>query len=115
MRLVDSPAYRGNDLVDDPQKMLLVLETHREGLENAGSLDVDAFVPVDQNVVDARILQQRLKRAETGHFIENFGDEIIEFLRVQCEPLDHHVLRHQLLHVTADFFFRHLVKRRELL
>jgi hypothetical protein len=114
MRLVDPAAYRGNDLVDDAQEMLLVLETHREGLEDAGSLNIDAFVSVDQNVVDARILQQRLKRTETGHFIENFGDKIIEFLRVQCQPLDQHVLRHQLLHMTADFLFRHLVQRREV-
>src|SRR5215204_4041266 len=48
-----------------------VLEPHQRRFEHAGPLDVDAFVAVDQNVVDGRVLEQRLDRSETGHFIED--------------------------------------------
>ncbi len=111
MRFVDAAADRGDDLVDDAQEMLLVLETHRQRLKHAVTLHVDAFVAVDQDIVDARILEQRLERTQAGHLVENFGNEIVEFLCIQRETLDQHILRNQLLHVPADFFFRHFVER----
>ncbi len=50
--LVDAPADRRDDLVDDAQQVRLVLEAHRRRLELARALDIDAFVAVDQDVVD---------------------------------------------------------------
>ena len=63
------------------------------------ALDVDAFVAVDQDVADGRVLEQRLERAEAGHLVEDFRDELVELLRVEREPLDQHVLRDELLDV----------------
>ena len=91
--------------------MLLVLEAHGQRLEHAAPLHVDAFMTVDQDIVDAFVLEQRLERAEAGHFIENFRDEIGEFLGVQRQPLGHHIFRDQLLDVVTDFFFRQLFQR----
>ncbi len=103
-----------DDFVDDAQQMLLVLEAHRQRLEHAAALDVDAFMTVDQDVADARVLEQRLERTQAGHFVENFRDEIGEFLRVERQPLDQHVLRDQLLDVVADFVLRQLFQRRKI-
>ena len=64
LRFVDAPSDRRDDLVDDAQQVLLVLEAHRRRLEHAVALDVDALVAVDQDVVDGRVLQQRLDRPE---------------------------------------------------
>ncbi len=94
--------------------MRLVLETHAGRLQNALPLDIDAFVAVDQDVVDGRVLEQRLERAEAGHLVENFRDEVVELLRIERQPLDQHVLRHQLLDVIADFLFGQLFQRRQI-
>ena len=72
MRFVDPPTDRGDDLVDDPQQMLLVLEAHRQRLKDAVTFDVNAFVAVDQNIVDAGILEQRLERARAPSFHREF-------------------------------------------
>ena len=111
---VDAAADRGDDLVDDAQQMLLVLEAHAGRLEHAAALDIDAFVAVDQDVVDGRVLEQRLERAKAGHLVENFGDEVVELLRVERQPLDQDVLRDQLLDVLADFLFGQLFQRRQI-
>ena len=114
MRFVDAAADRRNDFIDDPQKVLLVLEAHRQRLKHAGALHVDAFVAVDQDIVDARVLEQGLERAQARHFVQNFRDEFTEFLRIQRKALDQHVLRNQLLDVPAEFFFRHFIQRRKV-
>ena len=72
---------------------MLVLEAHRQRLEDAVTFDVDAFMTVDQDIVDGRILEQRLERTKARHLVENLRDEFVELLRVQREPLDQHVLR----------------------
>ncbi len=64
MRFIDPAADRGDDLVDDAQQVLLVLEAHAAGLEQAAALDIDAFVAVDQDVADGAVLEQRLERPE---------------------------------------------------
>src|SRR5262249_58227352 len=86
LRLVDAPSHRRDDLVDDAQEMRLVLEADQRRLEDAGALDVDAFVAVDQNVVDGPILEQGLDGAEARHLVENFVDEVLELPRVEGQP-----------------------------
>ena len=114
MRFVDAAADRGDDLVDDAQQMRLVLEANGGRFEHALALDIDAFMAVDQNVVDGGVLEQRFERAEPRHLIENLGDEVVEFLGVEREPLAEDILRHQLLHMAADFVFRQLFQRRKI-
>src|SRR5581483_3758331 len=114
MRFVDAAADGGNDLVDDAQQVLLVLETNGQRLQHAAALHVDAFMTVDQDIADRRVLEQRLKRAETRHFVEYLGNEFVELLRIKREPLDQHVLRDQLLNVIADLLFGQLFKRRKV-
>jgi len=52
VRFIDPAADRGDDLVDDAQQMRLVLEAHAGRLKDAEPLDIDAFMAVDENVVD---------------------------------------------------------------
>ena len=94
--------------------MRLVLEAHAGRLQYAAPLDIDAFVAVDQDVVDAWVLEQRLERAETRHLVKDFRNEIVELLGVEREPLGQHILRDQLLDVGADFVFRQLFQRRQI-
>ena len=82
MRFVDAAAHRRHDLIDDAQKVRLVLEAHASWFEHPLPLDIDTFVAVYEDVVDGLILEQRFERAQTRHFIENFRDEIIELLCV---------------------------------
>ena len=114
MRFVDAPADRRDDLVDDAQQVRLVLEAHAAGLEHAAALDIDAFVAVDQDVGDGRVLEQRLERAEPGHLVEDLGDEVVELLLVERQPLDQDVLGDQLLDVRADLVLGQLLQRRQV-
>ncbi len=53
-----------------------------------------------------RVLEQRLERAEAGHLVKNFGDEIVEFLGIERDALEQDVLRDELLNVPADLLVR---------
>ena len=66
---------------------------------------------VDQDIVDASVLEQRLERPEAGHLVEDFRYEVVEFLRVERQPLGQDVLRHQLLDMLADFVLWQLFQR----
>ena len=114
MGFVDTASHRGDNFIDNAQQMLLVLEAYRQRLEHTTALHIDAFMTVDQDIVDALILEQRLERTEAGHLVENFRDEIGEFLRIERQPFGQHVLRHQLLDVLASLLFRQLFQRGEI-
>ena len=114
MRFIHAAADRGHDLVDDAQQMLLVLEAHAAGLQQAAALHIDAFMTVDQNIGDGLVLEQRLERTETRHLVEDLGDEVVELLLIERQPLDQDVLRHQLLDMRPHLVFRQLLQRREV-
>ena len=61
-----------------------------------------------------RVLEQRLERAEAGHLVEDFGDEVVELLGVERQALDHDVLRDELLDVRAHLVLGQLLQRREV-
>jgi hypothetical protein len=111
MRLVDPPAHRGYDLVDDPQEMRLVLEAHPARLEHAAALHIDVLVTIDQNVADGGILEHGLERTQPGHFVQDFGNEIVELLLIERETLDQNVLSDELLYVGPDLFLGQAFKR----
>ncbi len=60
------------------------------------------------------VLEQRLERPEAGHLVEDLGDEVVELLRIERQPLDQDVLRHELLDVRAHLVFGQLFQRREV-
>ena len=60
------------------------------------------------------VLEQRLERPQAGHLVEDLGDEVVELLLVEREPLDQDVLRDELLDVRAHLVFRQLLQRREI-
>ena len=51
---------------------------------------------------------------EAGHLVEDFGDEGVQLLGVQREPLDHDILADELLDMLAHLVFRQLFQRREI-
>ena len=54
LRFIDPAADRRDDFVDDAKKVRLVLKPHAGGLEHAAPLDINAFMAVDQDIVDRR-------------------------------------------------------------
>src|SRR5690242_19894671 len=94
--------------------MPLVLEADRCQLENAASLDKDPRVGVHQDVVDRRILQQRLERAEAGHLVDDVGDDPVLLLLIELHPLGAHHFLDQLPDLVAEFLDRELLDRREI-
>ena len=68
-RLVDAAADRGDDPVDDPHDVVVVLEDHVGQLQLAGALDVDLARAVDHDLGDALVAQERLERPEADDLV----------------------------------------------
>ncbi len=76
-RLIDAPANRGDNLVDDVHQVGLVLEDDVGLLDHAAPFHVDRLVGVHQDVADRGIVQQRLQGAEAEYLVQN----------VLCQPV----------------------------
>ena len=70
-RLVHAPAERGDDLIDDPHHVLLIVEGHVGELELAETLDEDLVVAVDHDLGNALVVEERLDRPEAGDLVED--------------------------------------------
>ena len=68
-RLVDAAADRGDDPVDDPHDVVVVLEDDVRQLELAGPLDVDLARAVDHDLRDRLVAQERLERPEADDLV----------------------------------------------
>ena len=66
------PAYRGNNTLDDVHQVSIVLEHRDTFFKNPSALHVNVLETIDQNVVDAGVLQQRLERSQAENFIQHF-------------------------------------------
>ena len=91
--------------------MRLVPEANRRGFELAASLDENAFVPIDEDVADGRILEQGFERPQSDHLVDDLRDELDEFLCRQRQPLADGELRDDLMDlrshlVDLQFFHR---------
>ena len=105
---------RGDDPVDDAQKMSLVLEMNLGVLEFTKALDVDPLVRVDQNVGDGRILQERLDRTVAGHFSEDLIRENVELSLIEGEVLVTRVIADIRSYLLGELFGRKLFKSGEV-
>ena len=74
-RFVDAAADRADDPLDDLHQVPIVLEDDVGLFELAFALHVDLIRPVDENVRDRRVAQQRLERAEAEQLVEHVGHE----------------------------------------
>ena len=92
--------------------MPLVLEADRCQLENPATLDKDLRVGVHQDVVDRRILQQRLERAEAGHLVDDIRDDPVLLLLVELHALGAHHFLDQLPDLVAELLDGQLLDRR---
>ena len=84
-----------HDLVDDVHQVRVVLEADVGVFQHARALDVNLVVPVDQDVVDGRVLQQGLQRAQPEHFVQHFQRQALPLpaahrcLQVRDQILNH--------------------------
>ena len=72
---VDPPADAGDDPLRDVHDVLIVAELNVRELELAAPLDVDLLGPVDHDVGDALVPEQRLERPEADHVVDDGGAE----------------------------------------
>ena len=100
--LVDPPAKRGDDPVDDPQDVLVVEEGRIDPLDLSVALDVDVGRAVDHDLGDSRVGEERLQRPETGDVVDHLADEAKPLLARQGVPVltDHAV--HEGLDLGTD-------------
>ena len=110
-RFVDAPADRRDDLLDDPQQVLLVLEPHGARLEHSEAFDEDAVVAVDQDIGDRWILEQRLERTKAEEFVEDVADELLALGLVERLVLLCELLGDDVADFGLDLLARHLFER----
>ena len=101
LQFVDPAADGGDDLVDDSKEMRLVLERDVDLLQLAALFDKAVLVAVDQDVVDVRIFQQRLQRAEADHLVDDVVDQRVKLGDVDRHPLLARLFRHEFMHLAA--------------
>jgi hypothetical protein len=85
--LVDPASHLRNDLVDDPQQMLIITKSYVSQLQQTSALDVDLFAAVDEDIGDGRIHKQRLKRSQTKDLVEYFVANLLFFDRTEQRGL----------------------------
>jgi Rad3-related DNA helicase len=86
-RLVDAPADRADDTLDDLLQMPFVLERDFRGLEPAVPFDVDLIESIDQDVRDRRVCEQDLERSETEQLVQHVGDDALALVKAQRCPV----------------------------
>ena len=112
-RLVDAPSERGDDPVDDPQDMLVVQEVRVDPQDLAAALDVDLVRPVDHDLGDRVVVEERFQRAQAGDVGDGVLDELQPFFPgddvalAREDPID------QLLDHDVGFARRHVEQRVE--
>ena len=81
--LVDAPAERREDPLDRVAQIGLRVERDAGVLDPAGPLDEDRARAVDHDLVDGRVAQQRLERAEPEGPLDDAAHEVLARLGVE--------------------------------
>jgi hypothetical protein len=112
-RLVDAPSERADDAVDDPHHVLVVEERAVDALDLAAALDVDVVRPVDHDLGDGLVVEQRLERPEARHVVDHLVDKGQPFVARDGEAVlgDHPV--HEPADLQADIGRRDVDQRVE--
>jgi hypothetical protein len=84
-RLVDAAADPRHDLCADVHQVLLVAERDVGQLHFALALGVDLLWPVDHNVADRLVGEQRFQRSQPEHVGDQRFDELALFGEVQLD------------------------------
>jgi hypothetical protein len=114
LRFIDAAADRGDDLVDDPEKVRLVLEGDVHALQLALLLDVAVLVSVDQDVVDVRVLEQWLKRTEADHLVDDIFDQCIELGDVDRHALFTGLFRNEFMDLPPHLVLGEAFQRNQI-
>ena len=94
--------------------MRLVLEGNVHLLQLALALDEAVVMPVDQDVVDVRIVEQRLQRPETDELVDDLVDQRLQFGDVDRQAFGAYLLRHELLDLGAHLLLRQTLEHDEV-
>ena len=83
-RLVDAAADLGDDLVDDPAQVRVVVEAHVRLVQAALALDPDVVRAVDHDLGDAVVGQQPLERPVAEDVVGDLGGEPLAVVARRC-------------------------------
>ncbi len=81
--LVDAPAHRRHDALDDAAQVLFGDEAHLGLLDDAAALDVDVVAAVDHDLVHGRVVEELLDGPETHDVPRDVPHETLALLRGQ--------------------------------
>ena len=77
-------------------------------------LDEAVLVAVDQDVVDRRVLEQRLQRAEADHLVDDVVDQRVELGDVDRHALLARLFRDEIMHLAAHLVLGQALQRDEV-
>ena len=82
---VHPPPDRGDDALNDVHQMVEIAEPGSDKLQFAIAFDIDRTGAVDDHIIHAGIVEQRLERPESGDLVDHIENELRAFRRVQCK------------------------------
>src|SRR5271165_2661444 len=94
--------------------MRLVPEMDLGFLEPAGPFDKTAFVRVDQDIRDGRILQQWLDRPVARHFVDDLAREEVQLLLVERQAFGARIISYIGADLPGDLVGRKLLEGGEV-
>jgi hypothetical protein len=100
--MVDAATDRGDDPVDDPHDVVVVLEDHVGQLELAVPLDVDLARAVDHDLGDRLVAEERLERPEADDLVGDLLQHPDPFGAGQGQAFLLDDLAEDLLDLAAD-------------
>ena len=87
-RRVDPPAERGDDPVDDAEDVLVVQEVAVDPFDLAAALDVQVARPVDHDLGDRLVEQERVERPEAADLADQLLGQVLALVVGDRETVD---------------------------
>ncbi len=113
-RFVDAPPHLADDARGDVHHVRVVAEGDVGEFQLAAALHVDLLGPVDQDVGDRVVGEQRLERTEAEHIVEQHGDEIPLLEQVEAHLLFGEDLTDDLGDLAGEFRPRQTHRRGDI-
>ncbi len=100
--LVDVPAQRRDDAVDDVEDVLVVAESGGRLLDASGALDIDAVRAIDHDLGDGVVGEERLDGAEAGDLVDDALDQALTLIACESEVLLSDVVPDELVDLAGQ-------------
>ena len=103
-----------NDPLDDPHQVLFIGEDHTGRFQATETFDEHFGRMIDQDVADRVVVHQRLQRAESENFVEQFPLQAFALRDINHGGVFGNQFCRQNLHFAREFGFGNMCEQRQI-